>query len=84
MFPCVFRAENLLVVPLMEYNLAINLLLHVDFGNTFRIYIQIKDQYCQYTEHIVLKNILKMFLKALYNMHKNTLEETKFVLWYNT
>lgn len=34
---------------------------------------------------MLIKNILKMFLKAFYNMHKNTLEETKFVvLWYNT
>lgn len=65
MFPCIFRAENLLVVPLMEYNLAINLLLHVDFGNTIKRYIQIKDQYRQYTEHMLIKNILKDVLEGI-------------------
>lgn len=80
MFPCIFRAENLIVVPLMEYNLAISLLLHVDVWHTFKRYVQIKDQYCQYTEHMLIKNIWRMFLKALYNTHKNTLGETKFVV----
>lgn len=85
MLPCFFRAENLLVVPLTEYNLAINLLLHVDFWHTFKRYVQIKDQYCQYTEHTLIKNIWCVFLKALYKMHKNTLIETKFgVLRYNS
>lgn len=84
MFPCIFRAENLVVVPHMEYNLAINLSLHVDVWHTFKRYVQIKVQCCQYTEHMLIKNIWRMFLKALYTIYTKILWEKPNLLYFGT